>query len=112
MIALRRLHVSCMRGKSIDKKVKVTEAMRRGYSDLEAKETTNMTGRMRGPLPFEAMKMRTEAELAACGGGGAQGSDSRGVRIYWLVIIEDATIILLSPPLAVLSSLAGKAGGA
>ena len=43
----------------------------RGYSDLEAKETSNMTGRRRGPLPFKAMKMRTEEELAACGGGGA-----------------------------------------
>jgi hypothetical protein len=31
-------------------KVRVTKAMQmRGYSDLEAKETTNMTGRRRGP---------------------------------------------------------------
>ena len=81
MIALRRLHFSCMQGKTATK-VKVTEAMQmRGYSDLEAKEMTNMTGRRRGPLPFEAMKMRTEEELAACGGGGAQGSDSCSIGI-------------------------------
>ncbi len=43
----------------------------RGYSDLEAKETTNMTGRRRGPPPFEVMKMRTEEEHAAHGSGNA-----------------------------------------
>jgi hypothetical protein len=43
----------------------------RGYSDLEAKETKNMTGRRGGPPPFEAMKMRTVEELTACGSGGA-----------------------------------------
>jgi hypothetical protein len=63
-------------------KVKVAEAMQvREYSDLEAKETTNMTGRRRGLPPFEAIKMRTEEELAACGGGGAQCSDSHSIGI-------------------------------
>jgi hypothetical protein len=63
-------------------KVKATEAMQvKGYSDLEAKETTNMTGRRRGLLPFEAMKMRTEQELVACSGSAAQVSNSHGVRI-------------------------------
>ncbi len=63
-------------------KVKVTEAMQvKGYSDLKANKTANMTGRRRGPPPFEAMKMRTEEELAACGGGGAQGSDSCSIGI-------------------------------
>jgi hypothetical protein len=91
--------------------VKVTEAVRiRGYSDLESKETTNMTGRRRGLPPFEAMKMRTEEELAACGGGGAQGSDSCGIRIQWLVITKDATINLISPPPAISASFAGKGG--
>jgi hypothetical protein len=33
-----------------------------------------MTGRRRGLLPFEVIKMRTEEELAACGASGAQGS--------------------------------------
>ncbi len=66
-----------------------------------------MMGR-RGLPPFEVMKMRTEEELVACKGGGARGSNSRGIRIQRLVIIEDATIILLSPCSAVLSSLAGK----
>ncbi len=94
-------------------KVKATEAMRmRGYSDLEAKETTNMMGRRRGPPPFKAMKMRTEEELTACGGGGARGSNSRGIRIHWLVIIEDASIILLSPPLPSCLILPEKGGGA
>ncbi len=41
----------------------------KGYSDLEAKEMTNTTGRRRGLPTFEAMKMRTEEELAACGSG-------------------------------------------
>jgi hypothetical protein len=40
------------------------------YSDLEAKEMTNMMERMRGLPPFKVMKIRTEKELAACGGGG------------------------------------------
>jgi hypothetical protein len=63
-------------------KVKVTEAIQvKGYSDLEAKEKTNMTGRRRGLPPFEAMKMRTEEELAACGSSGAQGSDSCSIGI-------------------------------
>jgi hypothetical protein len=38
------------------RKVKVIEAMViqvKGYSDLEAKETTNMTGRRRGPVEFQ-----------------------------------------------------------
>ncbi len=71
-------------------KVQVTEAMWvKGYSDLEAKETTNMTGRRRGPPPFEETKMRTEEELAACGGGGARGSDSHGIRIQQSVITEE-----------------------
>ena len=81
MIALRRLHFSCMQGKTATK-VKVTEAMRiRGYSGLEAKEMTNMTRRRRGLPSFEAMKMRTEEELAACGGSRAKGSNSCGVGI-------------------------------
>ncbi len=68
---LRRLHISCMQGKSSQKR-KVTEALQmRGYSDLEAKEMTNMTGRRRGPPPFEAMKMRTEEEHAARGSSDA-----------------------------------------
>jgi hypothetical protein len=63
-------------------KVKVIEAMRViGCPDLEAKEMTNMMGRRRGPQPFKAMKMRTEEELVACGGGGAQGSNFCGIRI-------------------------------
>jgi hypothetical protein len=54
-------------------KVKVTKAMWvKGYSGLEAKETTNMTGRRRGPLPFEAMKMRIKEELVACSISGAR----------------------------------------
>jgi hypothetical protein len=62
--------------------VKVTEAIWvKGYSDLEAKETTNMMGRRRGPPPFKAMKIRTEEELATCSCGGAQGSDSCGTGI-------------------------------
>jgi hypothetical protein len=69
-----------------------------------------MMGR-RGLPPFEGMKMRTEEELAACGGGGARGSNSCGIRIQRLVITKDATIILLSPCSAVLSSLARKGGG-
>ncbi len=94
-------------------KVKVTEAMRmRGYLDLETKEMTNMTGRRRGLLSFEVMKMRTEEELAACGsGGGAGGRDSCGVRIQQLVIIKDATIILLFPPLPSHLLLPEKGGG-
>jgi hypothetical protein len=36
--------------------VKVAEVMQmRGYSDLEAKETTNMTGRRSRLPPFEAI---------------------------------------------------------
>ncbi len=47
-------------------KVKVTNAMQvNGYSDLEAKEMTNMMGRRTGPPPFEAIKIRTEEKLVA-----------------------------------------------
>jgi hypothetical protein len=55
--------------------------------------------------------MRTEEELAACGGGGAQGSNSCGVRIQWLLITEDVTIILLSSPLPSCLLLLEKGGG-
>jgi hypothetical protein len=53
----------------------------KGYSDLEAKERMNMTGRRRGMPPFEAMKMRTEEELVACGDDSTQASDSCGIGI-------------------------------
>jgi hypothetical protein len=43
----------------------------RGYSDLEAKEMMNMTGRRRGPPLFEVMKMRTEEDLITCSSIGA-----------------------------------------
>jgi hypothetical protein len=93
-------------------KVKVTEATRmRGYSDLESKETTNMTGRRRGLPQFKVMKMRTEEELVACGVSGTQGSDSCGIRIQRSVITKDTTIILLSPPSCRLSFSCGKGGG-
>ena len=82
-----------------------------GYSDLESKETRYMMGRRRGLLPFEAMKMRIEEELVACGGGSTQGSDSCGIRIQQSVITKDATIILLSPPLPSHLLLPEKGGG-
>ncbi len=83
----------------------------KGYSDLEAKDTRNMTGRRRGAPPFEAMKMRTEEELVACGGGGAQGSNPCGIGIQQLLITKEATIILLSPPCHLVFSCQKRGGG-
>jgi hypothetical protein len=60
-----RFFIACQANPATN--VKVTEAMQvKGYSDLEAQETTNMMGWRRGLPPFMLMKMRIEEEHTAC----------------------------------------------
>jgi hypothetical protein len=92
--------------------VKATEAIQaKSYSDLEAKEMTIMRGIRRALPPFKAMKIRTEEELAACGGGGARGSNYCDIRIWRSVITKEATIILLSSPRRLVFSCRKRGGG-